>query len=64
MTGAGGEQITPAPLEVQLEVALGAPDVEREQLQAMVEVSFRCSPVSAAVEAAVPVALRIDIDPN
>ena len=48
MTSDGGEQITPAPCEVQLEVRMGAPNVARERLQAMVEVSFRCSPVSAA----------------
>jgi uncharacterized OsmC-like protein len=64
MTGDGGEQITPAPSEVQLEVRMGAHNVARELLQAMVEVSFRCSPVSAAVERAVSVALRIDIDPS
>jgi hypothetical protein len=49
---------------VQLEVRLGAHNVARELLQAMVEVSFRCSPVSAAVERAVPLALRINIDPS
>jgi uncharacterized OsmC-like protein len=64
MTGDGGEQITAAPYEVQLEVRMGARNVTRELLQAMAEVSFRCSPVSAAVERAVPVALRISIDPN
>jgi uncharacterized OsmC-like protein len=64
MMGAGDEPATPAPSAVQLEVTLSAPDVEREQLQAMVELSFRCSPVSAAVETAVPVSLRIDIAPG
>jgi uncharacterized OsmC-like protein len=64
ITGDGGEQVTPAPLKVQLEVRMSAPNVVRERLQAMVEDSFRCSPVSAAVERAVPVALHIDIDPS
>jgi len=64
MTGAGGERITPAPSGVQLEVTVAAPDVERERLQAVVEDSFRCSPVCAAVEATVPVTLRINIDPS
>lgn len=64
MTSAGGEQITPAPCEVQLEVRIGAGNVAHTLLQAVVEVSFRCSPVSAAVERAVPVTLRIHIDPN
>jgi hypothetical protein len=43
---------------------MGAPNVARERLQAMVEDSFRYSPVSAAVERAVPVSLRIEIDPS
>ncbi|MGD0494399.1 MAG: OsmC family protein [Steroidobacteraceae bacterium] len=64
MAGDGGVQITPAPGEMQLEVRMAAPNVARERLQAMVEESFRCSPVSAAVERAVPVALRIEIDPS
>jgi uncharacterized OsmC-like protein len=64
MTDDGGEPITPAPREVQLEVRIGASDVPRERLQAMVEDSFRCSPVSAAVERMVPVGLRIDFEPS
>jgi uncharacterized OsmC-like protein len=64
MAGDGGVQITPAPGEVQLEVRIGAPNAARERLQAMVEDSFRCSPVSAAVERAVPVTLRLEIDPS
>ncbi len=64
MAGDGGVPITPAPCEVQLEVRLAAPNVARERVRAMVEESFRCSPVSAAVEKVVPVALRIAIDPS
>jgi uncharacterized OsmC-like protein len=64
MAGDVGVQITPAPREVQLEVRMAAPDVARERLRAMVEESFRCSPVSDAVARAVPVALRIEIDPS
>jgi uncharacterized OsmC-like protein len=62
MTDNGGEKVTPAPYEVQLEVRIGAHNVARERLQAMIEHSFQCSPVSAAVERAVPVGLRIDFD--
>ena len=64
MAGDGGVQITPAPCKVELEVRIAAPNALSERLRAMVEESFRCSPVSAAVERAVPVALRIDIDPS
>jgi uncharacterized OsmC-like protein len=64
MEGDDGEPITPAPEQVQLEVRAGAPDVARERLQAMIEHSFHCSPVSAAVARAVPVGLHIDIEPD
>jgi uncharacterized OsmC-like protein len=57
-----GNKITPGPSEVQLEVRVAAPNVARERLQAMIEESFRCSPVSAAVERPVPVGLRIDFE--
>jgi uncharacterized OsmC-like protein len=64
MTGEGGERVTPAPSEVQLEVRISAPNVARERLRAMIDSSFRCSPVSAAVERAVPVRLHIEIEAN
>ena len=64
MPGDGGAPITPAPSEVRLEVRMVASNVASERLQAMVADSFRCSPVSAAVEGAVPVVLRIEIDPS
>jgi len=64
MAGESGVPVTPGPSEVRLDVRMGAPKVARERLQAMVEESFRCSPVSAAVETAVPVALHIEIDPS
>ena len=62
MTGDGGEPVTPAPGEVQLEVRLAATNVARERLRAMIDSSLRCSPVSAALERAVPVGLHIDIE--
>jgi hypothetical protein len=43
---------------------VAAPNVPRERLQAMIEESFRCSPVSAAVERSVPVGLRVDFESN
>jgi uncharacterized OsmC-like protein len=62
--GDTGESITAAPIEVQLEVRLGASNAPRERLRTMIESSFRCSPVSAAIEAAVPVGLQVDIETN
>jgi uncharacterized OsmC-like protein len=64
MTDNVGERITPAPCQVQLEVRVRAANTPRERLQALIEKSHVCSPVSAAVEKAVPIALRIDIDPS
>lgn len=64
MMGDAGETVTPAPFDVQLEVHIGASNVPHERLRAMIEASYRCSPVSAAVERAIPVGLRVDIDAN
>jgi uncharacterized OsmC-like protein len=64
MAGEDGAPITSGPCEMLLEVKMSAPNVARERLQALVDESFRCSPVSAALEKPVPVALRIEIDPG
>jgi uncharacterized OsmC-like protein len=62
MMGDSGEPITPAPCEVHLGVRIGASDASRVRLRALIDTSLRCSPVSAAVERAVPVELRIDFE--
>ena len=62
MTDGAGERIQPAPRDVQLRVRIASPKVAEEVLQAMIEDSYRCSPGSAAVEANIPISLRIDID--
>jgi uncharacterized OsmC-like protein len=59
-----GAPVTPAPSEVQLDVRIGAADVPGERLRAMIERSFHCSPVSAAIERAIPVRLHVDIEAN
>jgi uncharacterized OsmC-like protein len=64
MTGENGSEITPAPADVQVEVKISAPAAPRERLEAIVKNSFRCSPVSAALEKEVPVGLRIEFDPD
>ncbi len=64
MTDGAGNRITPAPFDLRLEVRIDAPGAAREGVQAMIEESWRCSPVSAAIGNAVPVDLRIEIDPN
>jgi len=64
MTTDRGEAITAGPREVRLRVRVGAAGIARERLQAIVEESHRCSPVSAAVASAVPIAVSIEIDPG
>jgi uncharacterized OsmC-like protein len=62
MADAAGEPILPAPRDVQLRVRIAAMKVNAEVLQSIIEDSYRCSPVSAALVRAVPVSLHIDID--
>lgn len=64
MTDDRGEPVAAAPCEVQLEVSIGAANVPHERLRAMIDVSSRCSPVSNALERAVPVKLHVDIQAN
>ena len=64
MTTDLGEPITAGPRELRLQVRIGAPGVPRERLQAIIDESYHCSPVSAALVSAVPVALHIEIDPS
>jgi uncharacterized OsmC-like protein len=62
MADEGGAPAPPGPLDVQLQVRLGAASASAESLRALAEDSQRCSPVSAALRGAIPVTLRIDID--
>lgn len=62
MPDADGSPVFAGPGEVQLLVRIRALGIGVEQLQALVEHSHRCSPVSAALQAAVPVALHIEVD--
>lgn len=64
MTDDAGEPVPPGPQEVQLQVRIAAANVEADRLQAMVEESFRCSPVPAAVARSVPVSLHVAVDPS
>lgn len=59
---AAGAPVPPGPCEVRLRVRIAAPAIAEEALKAMIDESYRCSPVSAALERPVPVGLRIDID--
>lgn len=62
MTDADGAPVSAGPREVQLHVRICASGVSAERLKLLVEESHRCSPVSCAMQEAIPVALRIEIE--
>jgi uncharacterized OsmC-like protein len=62
MTEASGEPVCAGPREVQVLVRVAAPGVSPQRLRTLIEESNRCSPISAAVRDAVPMALRIEVD--
>jgi organic hydroperoxide reductase OsmC/OhrA len=62
MADGAGAPVGAGPIDVQLQVRISAAGVSAERLRLLVEDSNRCSPISAAVRDAVPVALRIDVD--
>jgi len=64
MIGESADPVAPGPAEVQLEVRIAASNVPGDHLRAMIDASHRCSPVSAAIERAVPVRLHVDIEAN
>lgn len=57
-----GERILPTPRDVRLHVRIAASNAVAEALEAVVDDSYRCSPVSAAVERAVPIKLCVEVD--
>jgi uncharacterized OsmC-like protein len=61
MADGSSEPVGAAPCDVQLLVKIAAPGVSAERLQSLVEDSNRCSPVSAAVRNAIPVAVRVEV---
>jgi uncharacterized OsmC-like protein len=61
MADADGEAISAGPRDMQLLVRIAAHGVPAQRLQALVEESYRCSPMARAVQDAVPVALHIEI---
>jgi uncharacterized OsmC-like protein len=62
MTDADGEPVYAGPGDLQLHVRICAHGVPAEQLRALVQDSQRCSPIPNAVERAVPMTLRIEVD--
>jgi uncharacterized OsmC-like protein len=62
MTDAGGQKIGAEPCDVELHVRISAPSVSAERLRTLVEESCRCSPVPSALQNAIPMTLRIEVE--
>jgi uncharacterized OsmC-like protein len=56
-----GAPVSPGPRAVQLHVRIRAPGVAEERLRNLVESSHQLSPVSCAMQEALPVALHIEV---
>lgn len=61
LADADGHTVSAAPQDVQLHVRIAARGVASERLHALVEGSYRCSPVPQAVHDAVPVAVLVEV---
>jgi uncharacterized OsmC-like protein len=62
MTGADGQAVFGGPGDVQLAVRITAPGVPPERLRALVQAAVGRSPIPCALQAATPLALRIDTE--
>lgn len=62
LANADGQPVSAAPQDVQLHVRIAARGVSSQCLRALVQESYRCSPVPRAVQDAVPVALLIEVE--
>jgi hypothetical protein len=60
----GGEPVFAGPGDVQLHVRICASGISPERLRELVDHSRRCSPIPAAVETGVPIAVTVDVDPS
>lgn len=62
MADADGAPVCPAPSDVQLLVRISAPGVSSERLRAIVAEGCRCSPVPTALQNAVPMTVRVEVE--
>ncbi len=61
MADGEGQSIDASPCDVRLHVRIAAHGIEPARLRALVDASYRCSPVPNAVVNAVPVALHVEV---
>lgn len=62
MVDATGEGVNPGPIDVQLHVRISAAGIPAARLRRLVEESHRSSPVAAALQDSLPVALSVEAD--
>ena len=62
MMRANSVSVSAAPQDVQLNIKIAAQGLPAQQLRALVEEGLRCSPISCAVQNALPVALHIKVE--
>lgn len=62
MTNGSGQPVFAGPQDLALRVRIAAPGTAASRLRQLVEESQRVSPTSAAIEAALPIALRIEVE--
>jgi hypothetical protein len=56
-----GRPVPPRLLGMELDVKIGAPDLDAERLRALVASNATCLPVTGAVKQAVPVAMHVAV---
>ncbi|MGO4392325.1 OsmC family protein [Variovorax sp. M-6] len=62
MAHADGTRVDAGPRDVEMRVRIAARGVPEQRLRALVEESYRCSPMARALTNALPVALCIEIE--
>jgi uncharacterized OsmC-like protein len=58
---AEGADVFPGPANLRLQVRVSAPGVPRATIERLVQESCRCSPVSAALQTALPLQVELDV---
>ena len=62
LADAGGQPVYSGPHDMQMLVRISAHGVSAKALRALVDESYRCSPMACTMRDAVPVDLRIEVD--
>jgi organic hydroperoxide reductase OsmC/OhrA len=63
MADAAGATVSSTPSEVQLQVRIAARGADPQRVQRLVDEACRCSPIAAAVQATLPLTVRVEVEP-